>query len=53
VNDEIRTVIREAMTQQELSQVELAKRLGISPSALSQILTNKRGTIPESLLISC
>ena len=42
--------IKEAMTRQGLNQANLAKRLGISPPALSQLLTGKRGTIPESLM---
>lgn len=50
MNSEIRATIRQTMGQQELSQVDLAKRLQISPPALSQILSGKRGTVPESLM---
>ena len=50
MNSEIRTSIREAMSRQGLTQVDLAKRLGISPPALSQVLSGKRGTMPESLM---
>ena len=50
MNSEIRATIRETMRQQNLSQVDLAKRLQISPPALSQILSGKRGTMPESLM---
>lgn len=50
VNSEIRTSIREAMSRQGLTQVDLAKRLGISPPALSQVLSGRRGTMPESLM---
>lgn len=38
------------MVQQNLTQIELARRLGISPPALSQIMSGRRGTMPESLM---
>ena len=50
MNSKIRTSIREAMSREGLTQVDLAKRLGISPPALSQVLSGKRGTMPESLM---
>lgn len=50
MDERIRVRVRQEMTQRELSQTALAKRLGISSPALSQILNGKYGTIPESLL---
>lgn len=50
MNERIRARVRQEMTRQGLSQRELARRLGISPPALSQILSGKYGAIPESLL---
>ena len=50
MNEEIRSRIREEMTRKGMSQRELAERLGVTPSALSQVLSGKRGTMPESLM---
>ena len=50
MNQEIRATIRETMRRQGLTQIELARQLKISPPALSQVLSGKRGTMPESLL---
>ncbi|GGO28466.1 helix-turn-helix domain-containing protein [Deinococcus humi] len=50
VNERIRARVRAEMVQQNLTQIELARRLGISPPALSQIMSGRRGTMPESLM---
>ena len=50
MNERIRARVRAEMAQQNLTQIELARRLGISPPALSQIMSGKRGTMPESLM---
>ena len=50
MNEEIRSRIREEMARKGMSQRELAERLGVTPSALSQVLSGKRGTMPESLM---
>lgn len=50
MNQAIRAQIKKEMKRQGLSQIELAKRLNISPPALSQVLSGKRGTMPESLM---
>lgn len=50
VNQQIRAVIKDEMKSQELTQVELAKRLGIKPPSLNQVMTGERGRIPPSLL---
>ncbi len=50
VNERIRIRIREAMNMQGVTQAELARRLGVKPPSLAQILSGKRGTMPESLM---
>lgn len=50
VDEEIRGRIRQEMGRKGLTQRDLAKRLGVSPPALSQIISGKRGTMPDSLL---
>lgn len=50
MNERIRARVRAELTQQNMTQIELARRLGITPPALSQIMSGKRGTIPESLM---
>lgn len=46
----IREQIREEMARQKISQAALARQLGIQPPSLAQILSGKRGIVPESLL---
>lgn len=50
VDQHIRHRIRTEMAAQGLTQVELARRLGIRPPSLSQILSGSRGKVPQSLL---
>lgn len=50
VNEEIRARIREEMARQNVTQSELARRLGIKQPSVAQILSGKRGTMPDSLL---
>lgn len=50
MDERIRARVRDEMTRRGMSQKALAKQLGISPPALSQIMSGKRGTMPESLL---
>jgi len=50
VNAKIRVQIREEMNRQGITQAELARRLGIKPPSLAQVLSGKRGTMPESLM---
>ena len=50
VNEEIRARIREEMTRQNITQAELARRLGVKQPSVAQIMSGKRGTMPESLL---
>lgn len=50
VNERIRVQIRVAMTERGVTQAELARQLGVKPPSLAQILSGKRGTIPESLM---
>jgi transcriptional regulator with XRE-family HTH domain len=50
VDQRIRDRIRAEMTAQGLTQVELARRLGIRPPSLSQVLSGSRGRVPQSLL---
>lgn len=50
VDQRIRDRIRAEMTAQGLTQAELARRLGIRPPSLSQVLSGSRGKVPQSLL---
>ena len=50
VDQRIRDRIRTEMTAQGLTQAELARRLGIRPPSLSQVLSGPRGKVPQSLL---
>ncbi len=50
VNERIRAKVRQEMSRQGVTQAELARRLGIKPPSLSQILNGKYGAVPESLL---
>lgn len=38
------------MQERGLTQAELARQLGIKPPSLAQILSGRRGRVPESLL---
>lgn len=49
-DERIREVIRNTMQQHNLSQAELARRLGIKSSSMAQILSGKYGKIPQSLI---
>lgn len=42
--------MRQVMAEKNLTQVELAKRLGVKQPSIAAILSGKRGTIPQSLL---
>lgn len=46
----IRQRIRARMQECGLTQAELARQLGIKPPSLAQILSGRRGRVPESLL---
>jgi transcriptional regulator with XRE-family HTH domain len=50
VNERIRLQVRQAMKRKGVSQAELARQLGITPPALSQVLSGRRGTMPTSLM---
>ncbi|WP_425146536.1 helix-turn-helix domain-containing protein [Deinococcus sp.] len=50
VNERIRVEIRAAMSRQGVTQAELARRLGVKPPSLAQVLSGKRGVMPESLM---
>ncbi|WP_293909898.1 helix-turn-helix transcriptional regulator [Deinococcus sp.] len=50
VNERIREQVKQEMKRRGLSQIELARQLGITPPALSQVLSGKRGTMPGSLM---
>ena len=50
VNERIRLQVRQEMKRKGVSQIELARQLGITPPALSQVLSGKRGTMPASLM---
>lgn len=49
-DDLIRQRIRARMQERGLTQAELARQLGIKPPSLAQILSGRRGKVPESLL---
>ncbi|BDP44842.1 hypothetical protein DAETH_48110 (plasmid) [Deinococcus aetherius] len=48
MNPEVRQAVREAMKDRELTQVELAQRLGMTQPALAKMLTGRTGQVPES-----
>lgn len=50
MNQRIRARIRAEMARQGVSQAELARRLGIKPPSLSQVLSGKYGQMPQSLM---
>lgn len=47
---QLREKIREAMKRKRLSQADLARALGVSPSRISVLVSGKRGRIPEALV---
>lgn len=49
-DDLIRQRIRARMAERGLTQAELARQLEIKPPSLAQVLSGRRGRIPESLL---
>ncbi|SEJ79717.1 Helix-turn-helix domain-containing protein [Deinococcus reticulitermitis] len=49
-DDLIRQRIRARMAERGLTQAQLARQLGIKPPSLAQVLSGRRGRIPESLL---
>lgn len=49
-DDIIRQRIRARMAERGLTQAELARQLEIKPPSLAQVLSGRRGRIPESLL---
>lgn len=50
VNERIRLRVRDEMTRQGITQAELARRLGVKQPSIAQIMSGKRGTIPQSLM---
>lgn len=50
MDERIRAHMRQEMMRQGVTQAELARRLNIKQPSVAQILSGKRGTIPESLL---
>lgn len=50
MNERIRQSIRQEMDRQNVTQAELARKLDVKPPSLSQVLSGKRGLMPESLM---
>jgi len=50
IDEKIRLRIREEMKRQSITQAELARRMGIKPPSLSQVLNGERGMLPTSLI---
>ena len=48
MNPEVREAVRQTMKQRELTQSELAQRLGMTQPALAKMLTGRTGQVPES-----
>jgi predicted transcriptional regulator len=46
----LREKIRDAMLRKGMKQVDIAHALGIKPSRVSELISGKRGRLPESLL---
>lgn len=49
-DSQIRTALKAEMIRRGWSQQQLADQLGISKSAMAQILSGKYGKIPQSLI---
>ncbi len=49
-DEQIRTTMRAAMTEQGLTQQQMAERLGIKQASFSEVLSGKYGRVPPSLL---
>jgi len=50
IDEKIRLRIREEMKRQNITQAGLARRMGIKPPSLAQVLSGQRGTLPTSLM---
>lgn len=48
MNDEIRTLVKTVMREQEMSQGELARRTGLTRPAVTKLLNGVVGKIPEN-----
>lgn len=49
-DQQIRIKIREVLAARNLTQTELAQRLGVKQPSVAAVIGGKRGTIPQSLL---
>ncbi|WP_420597025.1 XRE family transcriptional regulator [Deinococcus sp.] len=49
-DEKIRAAIRAAMAEKQLTQFEVAQRLGVKQPSVAAILSGKRGRVPQSLL---
>lgn len=49
MDDKIRQIIEKEMNTQGLNQSKLAEKIGMTRSAVNQIMTGRRGKIPVTL----
>lgn len=49
MDDKIRLIIEKEMNTQGLNQSKLAEKIGMTRSAVNQIMTGRRGKIPVTL----
>lgn len=47
---QIRADILSYLEQQSISQVEVAKRIGIAPQSVNRFLKGERGSLPKSMV---
>lgn len=50
LDTQLRQQMREEMRRQGLTQAELARRLGVQPPTVAQVVNGRRGHIPRSLV---
>lgn len=50
LDQKLRQQLRAEMARQGVTQAELARRLGVQPPTVAQVVTGRRGHIPSSLV---
>ena len=50
MDDRIRKALLKAMSEQGVSQADLARRMGVQPQSITKLLSGERGKVPQSVL---